>query len=128
MESDMKDEPQPREHDADGLDLFVFGEHIHKHADAGEHCDERDKVESLQRGDLGGDGGADICAHDDGGRLIQSHDARIDKAYDHDGRGGRTLNDGGGDGADADAREFAFGSFIEPAAHAAVRQFFDAFG
>jgi len=53
--------------------------------------------------DPGRDGRADVRAHDDVDRLMERHDAGIDEADHHDGRGGGGLDDGG----DAEAREKA---------------------
>ena len=45
--------------------------------------------------DPGGDGGADVSAHDDVDGLTQGQQAGVDEADHHDGGGGGTLNDGG---------------------------------
>ena len=55
---------------------------------------EHDENDAHHQGDLGGDGGADVGAQDDGDGLPQGQHARTDQGHgQHDGSGG-ALNDG----------------------------------
>ncbi len=56
---------------------------------------------------MGSDGGADIGAINDRGRLRQRHDADIDETDDHHGDSTRTLYGSRANGSDAYAHPFA---------------------
>lgn len=62
-----------------------------------------------QAENLGCNGGADIGAHNDTHRLLQLHNTGVDKAYAHDGGGGRAVDQAGDKGADEDAHEQVVG-------------------
>ena len=62
-------ETDARQRIADELDVLALGEHLHEHADDGEEEQERRNVQAPERSDPRRDGGTDVGAHDDGGRL-----------------------------------------------------------
>ena len=81
------------------LPLFdALGRHIQNDADHRRQRREGRRLEELQKkavalnirkaDQLGGYGGADICAHNDPYSLPKRHDARIDQADNNDGGGG----------------------------------------
>ena len=113
---------KPREDIADDFHAFALAEHRHEHADDGQNEQERRNIETAERGDPRRDGRADVRAHDDGGRLKERHDSGVDETDDHDGRGGRALNDDGGGSADADARNTVVRRLVEHRAEFSVRQ------
>lgn len=69
---------------ADLANHQLFAEGIHQYADQQER---RSDIRKLEGDQLGGDGGADVCAENDACRLINIHQPRVDEADDHDGRG-----------------------------------------
>ena len=118
-------QPQARQHHADGLYLLFFAQHVHEDADAGEEGDDLDEGDIGDDRKIGGDGGADVGAHDDRRRLEQRHQPRVDEADHHDRGRRRALDDRRDARADADARQAAFARFIEPAAQAVGGELFD---
>ena len=117
-----KDEPESGEDIAHNFYALILGEHGHEHAHNGQNEKERRNVEAAERGDPCRDGGPDIGAHDDGGRLEERHDPRVDKTDDHDGGRRRALNDDGRRRADPDARDPVVRRLVEHRAELSVRQ------
>ena len=117
-----KDEPEPRKNGADGLDVVLLAQHHHERADDRQKEEELGNVDRTERGDPCRDRGADVGAHDDGGRLKERHDARVDEADDHDGRCGRALDDRRDGRADAHARNTVIRRLVEQIFEASVRK------
>ena len=79
-----------------------------------------------QTENLGGDGGADVGAHDDAHCLLQLHDARVDEAHAHDGGGSRAVDQTGDQGADENAHKQVVGQPFQNGLQTAAGQFFQA--
>lgn len=62
---------------ADLANHQLFAEGIHQYADQQER---RSDIRKLEGDQLGGDGGADVCAENDACRLINIHQPRVDEA------------------------------------------------
>ena len=124
------------ENGAGVLFLCVLAEHIEDDADERENGREGAGLEQPQPDARAldaaeaqkprGDGGADVRAHDDVDGLPQRHQPRVDKADDHDGGGGRALNDGRYAETGQKADERLAGHLVEqraqPAARAALQR------
>ena len=124
------------ENGAGVLFLCVLAEHIEDDADERENGREGAGLEQPQPDARAldaaeaqkprGDGGADVRAHDDVDGLPQRHQPRVDKADDHDGGGGRALDDGRYAQTGQKADERLAGHLVEqraqPAARAALQR------
>ena len=108
-----KDKAERRNDVADRLRPLVLGEHGEKYAYRRKREEEHRDVRPRQGDDPGVQRGADIRAHDDGGRLEEGHDARIDKADHHDRRKGGTLAEDRHCRADPHPRKTALGRLVE---------------
>ena len=64
-----------------------------------------------------GDGGTDVGAEDHAGGLGQVHDARVDKAHDHDRGSGRGLNDDRHEDAQQKAQKTVPGQLFQQVLH-----------
>ena len=120
------------------LFLLALGGHGHDHADHGQHQGEILGLEQLhhraasldahQAQQPGGDGGADVGAHDDANRLPQCHDARIYQAHQHDGDCGGGLDHRGDHRSQQHPLHRAGGHAAENALQLAPGQLFQAVG
>ena len=116
------DEKKPHTNE-DLTDAFLAAlgdKHVKDDADHRQHRSQNGRLKSGENGvgiirdagkaqNLGGDGGADVGAHDDANRLLKLHNAGVYKAYAHDGGGGGRVNDGGDKGAQQNAFEHIVG-------------------
>ena len=108
---------------ADVLFLAGLAEHGEGDADEGQHGgegvglqqlqDEAAALQTAQGEDPGGDGGADVGTHDDTHGLLQSHNAGVNKADDHDGGCGGGLDHAGDGEAGEKTGEFVGGQLGE---------------
>ena len=96
------------------VNLGFLEEYDHRHAHKRK---KRGQLADIKRNQLTGDRGADIRAHDDPHCLPQRHHTGVDKADDHDGRGGGGLNGGSDARADQHSEKTICREFFQDPLH-----------
>ena len=108
-----KDETEARQSQTPALRLAVFQKHGKKNPDEGKNHEIFSHAGNADGYQNGCYRRTDVGTHDNGGRLIKAHHARVYETDDHNRRRARALHKHRRPDADSDSGDFALRRFIE---------------